>query len=61
MDEEALREDILKEVERCKMVETTYIARRFSITTKSAIYHLKRLEAMGKIRFVPCGKWYIKE
>jgi predicted transcriptional regulator len=61
MIDEELRNDILAEIKKLGMVETTYIARRFSITPKSAIYHLKWLVAQGKVKFVACGKWYFVE
>lgn len=55
---EQISEEILAEINRLGMCETTYVMKKFQLTLGEAKYFLSQLEKYGKIRFVPCGKWF---
>lgn len=51
-------EKILAEINRLGMCDTAYIKKKFGLTWGEAKYSLSQLEKYGKVRFVPCGKWF---
>jgi hypothetical protein len=53
-------EVILAEIKRCGMCDTGYIRRKFRLTLKEAKTKLSYLEKQGKVKLVPCGKWFFK-